>query len=196
MPDSVEAAEEWKPPPGRRRFAAITAGLSFIEAAQEAVAQLEKGAWDVAARPDGSHPPGLGALVVQGGRTVEYMEGSPRGRDGTGKDLDEVLSDVRVWRDRLHAAVRDHRAACVAIFRREVAEGLPRLEGELKDEDMLRWEIEEVPEELDLVLDLRAGVLGALRGLEELGEDVSEERRRLETFDAGLRAHGAEVPEK
>jgi hypothetical protein len=194
VPDAGDPGDGWTPPPGRRRFAAITAGLNFVEAARKAVSQLERGEWDDAVRPDSSRPPGLGDLFRWGDRTVEFMEGSPKGRDGTGKDLDAVLSDVREWRDRLHAAVRDHPAAAVAIFRREVAEGLPRLEGELRDEEMLRWMIEDVPEELGLVLDLREGALGALRGLEVLGQDVSEDWRRLAAFDAGLRAHGADVP--
>ncbi len=195
VPAEGHPAEEWRPPPSRRRFAAITGGLYFIEDAQKAVSQLERGEWDDAVRPDGSRPPDLGHLLHRGDRVVEFMDGSLRGRDGTGRDLDEVLSDVRAWRDRLHAAVRNHRAACVAVFRREIAEGLPSLEDELKDEDALRWMIEDAGEELDLVLNLRAGVLGALRELEALGEDVSTDRRRLAAFDAGLRAHGAEIPD-
>ena len=186
--------DDWKPPPGRRRFHAITTGLSFIEQAQGAVSHLESGMWDDAVRPDSTRPPGLGALLQRAGRTVEYLDGSIRGRDGTGKDLDEVLSDVRKWRDRLHAAVRDHPAASVAILRREVKEGLPRLEEELRDDDMLRWMIEDAPEELDLVLYVREGVVGALQALEGLGQDVAEDRRRLAAFDAALRARGAEIP--
>src|SRR3990170_2583695 len=111
VPDASDPSGGWEPHPDRRRFAAITGGLDFMQDARRAVSQLERGTWDDAVRPDGSRPPGLGDLVDRGDRTVAFLEGSPRGRDGTGRDLDVVLADVREWRDRLRATVRDNRAA-------------------------------------------------------------------------------------
>lgn len=176
--------------PDRYRFAAISAGLSLIEVAKRAAVQIEGDAWDGTVRS------GLGGVLWHAEAALRAMRQSPPGRDGTGKDLGETLRAAEAARDRLHTALRTHAATARGILRREVAEQLPLIEQDLKDEDEIRWMVEEVPEELGLVLSKRWKVVESIRWLEELGDDVSEDRRRLAACDGILRAHGVGTPDR
>jgi hypothetical protein len=154
-------------------------GLSFREGSKKVVALLQRPEWDESVHISGHR--------VRGREAGRLLRTAPRGRDGTGKDVIETLRTVQESLDRFEAAVRANPARSLAVIRTEVETGLERLEKRLGDVDLLEW-ILDTPEELDLLLMSRSTILDGFEWLEDLHVGTGEFRRRLDAFDAAVKA--------
>ena len=156
-------------------------GLGFIAAAPAVVATVERGG-------TAAGEVWLASTHFRGVDAVAHLRVAPRGRDGTGKDVGEILRTARAWLRRIEDAVLSHPGYARSLLEREVSEALDRMERDLADPEQLQWSLREEPEYFDQNLYARLVVLDALRLLRRLHAAVEPWRGRVRRFDRAVRA--------